>query len=152
MNRATVDVTTEIVINRPRQRVAQYAAVPDNAPHWYTNIKSIRWRTPRPLRVGSRIAFVAEFLGRTLNYTYEIVEHVPGEKLVMSASDAPFPMETTYAWKSAGEGRTSMTLRNRGSPSGFVRFLAPLIALAMRMANRKDLKLLKQVLERGGQL
>ncbi|MFN2637437.1 MAG: SRPBCC family protein [Gemmatimonadaceae bacterium] len=150
MHRAMVDVSTQIVINRPRQRVAQYTAIPDNAPHWYVNIKSVKWQTPRPLRVGSRIAFVAEFLGRTLSYTYEIVEHIPGEKLIMSASDGPFPMETTYLWKSAGDGRTEMTLRNRGAPSGFSRFLAPILAVVMRRTNNKDLKLLKQILERGG--
>jgi hypothetical protein len=41
-----------------------------------------------------------------------------------------------------------MTLRNRGEPAGFKRVLAPLMARAMRRANRKDLRLLTQILER----
>ena len=41
-----------------------------------------------------------------------------------------------------------MTLRNRGEPSGFFRIVAPLIAAAMRRANRKDLARLKTILER----
>lgn len=69
-----VDITTEIVIDRPRQVVAEYAANPDNAPAWYANIKEIDWKTPPPLRLGSQIAFVADFLGRHLAYTYEIIE------------------------------------------------------------------------------
>lgn len=140
---------TETVIARPRAEVASYAADVDNATSWYENIKRVDWETEPPLRVGSRVAFVAEFLGRRLAYTYEIRELVPGERLVMSTAHGPFPMETTYTWFDAGEGATRMTLRNRGEPEGFRRIGAPLMAVAMRRANRKDLARLKQILERG---
>jgi hypothetical protein len=142
-----VDVSTQILINRPRLEVAEYAANPDNAPNWYVNIKSIEWKTPPPLRVGARIAFVAHFLGRRLAYTYEIVESVPGDRLVMRTAEGPFPMETTYTWQTAAEGGTRMTLRNKGAPAGFSRLLAPFMAIAMRRANQKDLALLKRRLE-----
>ena len=144
----SVDIVTEIEIARPRGEVAAYAADIDNTTSWYENIKSVEWQTPRPLEVGSRIAFVAEFLGRRLAYTYEIRELVPGERLVMSTDEGPFPMETTYSWSDAGDGATRMTLRNRGEPAGFKKMAAPLMARAMRRANEKDLQRLKQVLER----
>jgi len=142
-----VDVLTEIVIARPRGDVAAFAADPDNATAWYQNITAVEWRTPPPLAVGSRIAFVAQFLGRPIEYTYEVREHVPGERFVMSTAEGPFPMETTYEWADAGEGATRMTLRNRGEPSGFSKVGAPLVSGAMRRANAKDLRRLKQVLE-----
>jgi uncharacterized protein YndB with AHSA1/START domain len=143
-----VDVLTEVEIARPRAEVAAYASDIDNTTEWYENIKAVDWETPRPLAVGSRIAFVARFLGRRLAYTYEIRELVPGERLVMSTAQGPFPMETTYGWKDAGEGATRMTLRNRGTPSGFKQIAAPLMARAMRRANEKDLRRLKAILER----
>ena len=143
-----VDVMTEIVIDRPRDRVAGYAGDPSNAPEWYVNIKSVEWKTPPPLAVGSRVAFVAQFLGRRLAYTYEFIEWVPGAKLVMRTAEGPFPMETTYTWESEGESKTRMTLRNRGEPKGFSRVVGPLMAAAMRRANRKDLARLKALLER----
>ena len=143
-----VDVETETEIACPRSDVAAYAGDPDNATSWYENIRTVEWETPRPLAVGSRIAFVAEFLGRTLSYTYEIKELAADERLVMSTAQGPFPMETTYTWEDANGGATRMKLRNRGEPSGFKRLAAPLLARAMRRANQRDLHRLKQILER----
>jgi hypothetical protein len=141
-----VDIVTELEIARPLAEVAAFAATPDNAPIWYENIKSVEWKTAPPLGIGSRVAFVAHFLGRRLAYTYEIIE-LDANKLVMRTAEGPFPMETTYTWQALGEASTRMTLRNRGEPSGFSKLLAPLMEGAMRRANRKDLERLKQLLE-----
>jgi uncharacterized protein YndB with AHSA1/START domain len=143
-----VDVQTEIVINLPRDQVAEYAIDPSHAPQWYANIESVEWETPAPLGVGSRLAFVARFLGRRLGYTYEIVDLVPGERLIMRTTQGPFPMETMYTFAEHGNVGTYMTLRNRGEPKGFSAISAPVMAAAMRRANRKDLATLKSLLER----
>jgi hypothetical protein len=143
-----VDVLTQIEISCPRAKAADYAANPDNAPAWYVNIKAVEWKSPKPLVVGSQIAFKAKFLGKELAYTYEIAELVPGEKLVMRTAQGPFPMETIYQWESISENATLMKLRNRGKPSGFSKIFAPFMQSAMRRANRKDLLALKQILEK----
>lgn len=142
-----VDVATEIEIARPRVEVAAYASDPDNATSWYRNIKRVEWVTPKPLQRGSKLDFVAHFLGRTIAYTYEVQEMTPGERFVMATSEGPFAMETTYTWADAEGGGTKMTLRNRGRPSGFGKVAAPLMATAMRRANNKDLERLKEILE-----
>jgi Polyketide cyclase / dehydrase and lipid transport len=142
-----VDVQTVIEIDRLRSLVAAYSADPDNATKWYQNIRAVEWKSSKPLVVGSRIAFVAQFLGRTLSYTYEVKEMVPEERFVQSTAEGPFPMETTYTWEDTAAGGTKMTLRNRGEPTGFSKFVAPLMAAAMRRANRKDLARLKAILE-----
>ena len=125
-----VDVRTQLEIARPRAEVAAFATDPDNATAWYENIKGVVWQSPRPLAVGTRLEFVAQFLGRRLTYTYEVAELVPGERFVMRTAQGPFPMETTYSWEDAGEGATRMTLRNRGEPAGFARLSAPMVAAA----------------------
>ena len=141
-----VDVQTSIEINCPRPVVAEFVANPDNATRWYVNIKLINWVTP-PAVVGSRIAFVAQFLGRRIAYTYEVREIVPDERFVMGTTRGPFPMETTYSWRDTDSGGTLLTLRNSGEPSGSGKMAAPMMAASMRRANQKDLERLKAILE-----
>ena len=142
-----VDVVTEVEIARPREEVAAFAADPNNATAWYKNIKAVEWETSPPVTVGSKLRFRAQFLGRTLEYTYEVREIDSGRRFVMATAQGPFPMETTYAWDDAAPGRTKMTLRNCGEPSGFAAVTAPVMTLAMRRANEADLRRLKALLE-----
>ncbi len=142
-----IDVRTEIDIGRPRGEVAAFAGDPLNAPRWYINIKNADWVDGAELVVGNKVAFTAYFLGRKLAYTYVICEHVVGTRLVMATSDGPFAMQTTYEWTDTADGGRHMTLRNAGEPSGFTRIAAPAMERAMRRANRKDLKRLKDMLE-----
>ena len=142
-----VDVVTEIEINRPREEVAAFAADPANATAWYKNIKSIEWETQSPAVVGSRVRFLARFLGKQLDYTYEVREIEPGRRFAMSTAQGPFPMETIHTWEDTPTGATRMTLRNRGEPSGFAKVSAPLMTRAIRRANQSDLRRLKKLLE-----
>lgn len=143
-----VNVQTELLIRRPRSEVAAYAANPDNAPQWYENIHSAQRLTTGPIDVGSKVAFTAKFLGRELKYTYEFVEYVPGEKLVMRTAQGPFPMQTTYTWAEVSDG-TRMTLGNTGNPSGFSQLAGLFMAPMIRRATCKDLQKLKSILEAG---
>lgn len=142
-----VDVLTETTIKAAIEKVATYACNPDNAPEWYVNIRSSEWRTEKPLKLGTQIAFKAKFLGKELAYVYEIAEYQPNKKLVMKTADGPFPMETTYIFEAVDKNTTKMTLRNKGVPSGFSKLFAPFMVSAMRKANQKDLNMIKSILE-----
>ena len=141
-----IDVTAEIVIARPRAEVAAYATDPDNATKWYAQIERVEWETDPPLGLGSRVSFVARFLGRRLAYTYEIVGLVPLELLRVQTDRGPFAMETTYRWADTATG-TRMSLRNRGGPSSLARLFDPIAARAVRRSTRKDLDRLRRILE-----
>lgn len=142
-----VDVTLMADIRRPRAEVAAFACDPENVPRWYRNIRTVEVLDDGPLRVGSRMRFVARFLGRTIDYTYEVTELVPGERLTMTTASGPFPMTTTYSFEDLPTGSTRMSLRNHGSPSGFGAVAAPVMARAMERAMTKDLRRLTALLE-----
>jgi hypothetical protein len=142
-----VSVLTQTKIARPRDEVAAFAADPDRAPLWCGRIVSVGWETPRPLGVGSRLVFETRLIGRTLSQIYEVTVHSPPHKLVMRARDGRFPSETTYTWHETIDGHTRMTLRNVGEPEGVIRMAGPLFETAMRRRCRKDLKVLRALLE-----
>jgi uncharacterized membrane protein len=144
------DVSSEITIERPPGVVSAYVCDPENAPIWHANIKSAAWKSEPLVRVGSRVAFTAEFLGKRLDYTYELVEFEPGKTLVMRSVEGPFPMATSYGFEETRDGHTKVTLRNHGEPSGVSKMMTPMIATAMRSANDKDLAKLKEILEGRG--
>jgi hypothetical protein len=137
-----VDVLTDIEIDRPRSEVADYVSNPDNATKWYENIKKVEWKSPKPLKVGSQVAFEADFMGQPFQYTYEITEYARGKSLVMNAASAPFPMKTSYRFSDTPSGGTKMELRNLAHD--------PAMADAIERENRKDLARLKSILERDG--
>ena len=144
-----VDVLTEITINAPVDQVSAFASDPMNAPSWYDNIESAKWKGDESLKIGAQIEFVAQFLGKQLRYTYEVTELEPGKRITMKTANGPFPMETTYSWTAVESEQTHMTLRNRGKPKGFSKVFAPMMASAMRRANNKDLRMLKDLMEKG---
>ena len=142
-----VDVITEINIKCPISKVSEFASNPDNVPKWYVNIHYVEWKTPKPLQLGSQIAFKAKFLGRELAYVYEVVEWIPGKTLVMKTANGPFPMETIYTWHPIDDSTTKMVLRNKGNPTGFSKMFTPFMSTMMRRANMKDLREIKAILE-----
>lgn len=148
MSHSDLMVINHILIERPIEEVAQYAAHPDSATQWYANIKEVTWQTLGELTVGSVISFRAKFLGKSLTYSYVVKEYIPGHRLVMTTEQGPFPMTTEYVWTATKKGHTKMTIKNSGNPTGFAWYARPLLRWSMNRANQKDLRLLKSILEK----
>lgn len=143
----TVDVEVHTTIDLPRRDVATYCCDPATVTTWNANIRAVQWDSDSPVAVGTRLHFTSGFLGRALEYTYEVVELVAAERLVMRSDRGAFLMETTYLWADDEHGGTWMTVRNRGEPTAFAGLPAPLVATAVRRATEKDLARLKSILE-----
>jgi len=144
----SVDVTVEREIARERPAVAGFVMDPANDTRWIKVLDSVRTLGDGPVGPGTRVERIASFLGRRIEYVNEIVELVPGERLVMRSVKAPFPMEVRYELDEAGDG-TRMRIRATGDASGFYRVAGPLLGAAVRRGIERDLDELKKVLEPG---
>jgi uncharacterized membrane protein len=141
------DVVAETVVERPRADVAAYVTDWRNDPSWIGALREVRLETEGPLGVGSRVARVASFLGRRIEYVNEVAEYEPDARLVMRSVKAPFPMTVTYEFEDGGSGGTRVRIRAQGDASGFYRLAGPLLDRAVARGIRGDLDRLKRVLE-----
>lgn len=141
-----IDVTVKTDIARPREAVAAYAMEAENDPTWIGGISSAKRLTPPPTGVGTRVERVASFRGKRIEYVMDVVDHVPGKRIVLKTVKGPFPMEVTYAFEDRERG-TRAFIRVAGDPGGFYRIAAPLIARGVKRNVGRDLKNLKKVLE-----
>jgi uncharacterized membrane protein len=148
-----IDVTAQVEVRRPRAEVAAYMTDPANDPAWIGGVREVRVETPPPLRAGSRVARVAAFLGRRVEYVNEVTELDPDRVLDMRSVKAPFPMRVTYSFEDAGAAPgdgAATVVRNRvqGDPGGFFALFGPLLAPLVRRSVQRDLERLRDVLER----
>jgi Polyketide cyclase / dehydrase and lipid transport len=144
-----IDITAEVHVRRPSADVAAYMTDPANDPEWIGGVREARLEGPPPLRAGSRVARVAGFLGRRVDYVNEVVA-LDDDHLDMRSVVAPFPMQITYSFAPAGDGATAVRNRVRGAPGGFFALFGPLLAPMVRRSVQKDLERLRDVLEADG--
>ncbi len=140
-----IDISAEVAIDRSRADVAAFAMDPLNDPAWIGGVVESKALSDRPFGRGTKVARVAKFMGRRMEYTTEAVEYEPGAGVTMQA-DSPFPMTIRYEFLER-DGGTLARIRVRGEGSGFYRLAAPLLAMAVRRNVSRDLESLKRLLE-----
>jgi hypothetical protein len=113
-----IGVSTVIDIARPGDEVAAYVSDADNAPSAAREYRAcgLADRQATGNRYPPRLC--GSLLGSDSLHTYEVIDFVPDERLVMATAEGPFPVETTYTWTGLPGHRTQMVLRHRGMPIG----------------------------------
>ncbi len=142
----TVDVIAEILINKPRAQVSDYAMDPHNDPSWISGINQVSILTDPPLAEGSRVQRIAAFMGRRIEYIMHIDRLQDHALLEMHSIKGPFPMKVTYAFEDDSNG-TIARIRVEGDAGGFYRLASPMISRAVQSNITQDLDRLKQLLE-----
>ena len=66
-----IDVTAEVHDARSRDDVAAYVVNPDNDAVWIGGVKPAGMQTEPPVDVGARVARVASFMGKRIEYPPE---------------------------------------------------------------------------------
>jgi uncharacterized protein YndB with AHSA1/START domain len=141
-----IDVTAESTIARQREEVAAFAMEAENDTRWIGGISSARRLAEGPTAVGTRVERVAHFLGRRVEYVMEVVELVPGERIVMRSIRSPFPMRVTYSFEDA-DAATVARVRVEGGAEGFYRIAGGLMAPVVKRSLQSDVKRLKELME-----
>jgi uncharacterized membrane protein len=141
----SIDVLAEVHVRRPRQQVAAYMSDPANDPEWIGGLREARLLGDPPLQQGARVARVASFMGRRVEYVNEITTLEPGSVLEMRSVKAPFPMHITYTFEDR-EGGTLVRNHVRGG-GGLLSMGSPLFAPLVKRNVQKDLERMRDALE-----
>lgn len=134
-----------IEIERPAAEVFEFIADFENNPRWQGGMRSCRWTSEGPLRVGSTYVQEASFLGRRIDTHFRVTEYEPGRSISIESTKSTFPIQVTRSVEPLGEQRCRVTAHVRGQPKGIVKLLS---GLAKEMI-AKDYQALKRVLEQG---
>ena len=140
-----IDITAEVTIDRKRDDVAWFAMEPENDPVWIGGVIEAKMVTEPPFGTGTKVARVAKFMGRRMEYTPEVIAYEPG-KLLEISTDVPFEMTIRYEFEDARDG-TLVRIRVRGEGTGFYRLATPLLARMVKRNVSSDLQTLKRLLE-----
>ena len=141
-------VEINIKINRPPQDVFAYISNFENNPKWQSGMKSARFTSEGPLRVGSTYAQEASFLGRRIETHFEVTEYEAGKRVRIASTSGSFPIQVLRE-VTASDGGAHVHAVIEGQAGGFFRIFAPLLNWMVARQIRADYANLKRILEGG---
>lgn len=141
-------IENTITINRPIEQVFAFIADYRNNVKWQTGVIAAGFTSPAPVGVGTTFKYDAEFMGSKLETTGELTAHDPPKKIAWKSTSGPFPMSGSTSFESAAGG-TLVTDTIEAEPGGFFKLAGPLLMKQMQGQTEKDMKKLKDILEKG---
>jgi uncharacterized protein YndB with AHSA1/START domain len=141
--------TMTVTIARPVEDVFAVLSDVGNVAKWSSNTIEETLLTPGPLRKGSRRrATIRGFAGRTMQNEAEMIEFEPNRRMVVEVLNAPVPARIVIEFTPV-EGGTRLDWTGILSPRGILAPTAPLMAAYYRRVFEKDLRNLRDVMNRG---
>jgi len=142
-----IDFTIETDIQRPVAEVFAYLTDPAKLATWQTNTVSAVAEDGAPVHVGTRLREVHRGPGgRQLSSLVEVSELVPDRLFALRTIEGPLPVDARISVEPS-EGGTRLRFNVRGEPSGPLRFLQPMMRMALKRQFREHCATLKRVLE-----
>jgi uncharacterized protein YndB with AHSA1/START domain len=135
-----------VVINRPMEEVFAYVVDPKNTAQWAGPVIEAEKTSEGPVGLGTTSKRVTQFLGRTMEATYEITEFEPNSYYTDKTTSGPVPIDGRISFDSV-KGGTKVTIEGEIKAAGFFKLAEPLLS---RMAERQiatDVQTLKDLLE-----
>ena len=144
-------VEEDVVIDRPPEDVFAFVTAPENDHLWSSTAVVREVESDRPIEVGTRIKAVDKFLGRRIESTLEVTEHEPNRRSAIKFVSGPIRAEGAYTFaRTNGSTRFGWVLEAPPGLGGVYlgRITDPLVTWMFRRRLRRDLRQLKEVLER----
>ncbi|HUB98430.1 MAG TPA: SRPBCC family protein [Solirubrobacterales bacterium] len=145
-----IDFTIETEIERPVAEVFAYVTDPDKLADWQTNTVSAEIEGGSPLGLGTRLREVHRGPGgKELASLVEVSEYEPERRFSLDVIEGALPVDARIGFEPTAAG-TRIAFNVKGQPRGPMRFLAPLLKVALKRQFSEHLANLKRVLEDGG--
>ena len=142
-----IDVTTSVEIARPVHEVFAFVADQTNAPHWQTELHSVRRLTDGPVGVGSEHEFVRTFAGRRFSSRNRFVAFEPGRFVRFEIPSGWITGTASYRTEASQSAGTVLTSRMEFRVRGALVLLEPVLSRLLAKDSRRDEQRLKSLLE-----
>jgi hypothetical protein len=141
-----MDVLVERVLPLPPDRVADYAMDWRHDAEWTQGIHSVELTAEADgggYGAGAEVTRTTYFLGRRIDYVFQVVAHEPPKRLALRSVAGPFPMRVTYRFDDHPDG-TLASIAVSSDMAGYFRLGAPVLRLLIRASVRRDLRALAE--------
>src|SRR5512143_1633994 len=135
-----------IVIERPVEHVFAYLSDSKNEAKWGSGVVDLRQSPEGPMRAGTQLTEVRNFLGARIESLSEITEYEPNKKIVRKGSNGKFAMEGSFRFEPMAQS-TKLIWTMQMEPGGVFKLAEPLVASALKRDSVGNLKTLKGLLE-----
>jgi uncharacterized membrane protein len=144
-------IVASFEVERSQEDVFAYLDDLSRHGEWQEAIQAVKVQTEGAVRVGTRATDTRRVPGgRTVDSTYEIVEHDPPRRAAFRGVDGPARVVGSVSVEAAGEGRSHVTVELDFEGHGLLGFvLAPIARSQARKQVPKDQQKLKELLEAG---
>jgi uncharacterized membrane protein len=138
----------EVIVDRPLDEVFAFVGDVRNRPRWDDSVESEELTSPEPITVGSTVRTRLRSMGKEYEYTWEIVEHQPPNRMRVESTAGPFPTTLVFQFDGA-DGGTRVNASVTGRPAGLMWLLQPMIARTTQKNLDRGYARLKRLLETG---
>ncbi len=135
-----------VEINRPAGEVFAYLTDLSNDPKWQKTIVEAEYTSEGPVDVGATGVHRAKFMGKTIEFGWEITVYEEANRVEWKFVSGPFTGVDGFTLESTPDG-TKMTHVAELQPHGLLRLLTPIMGSGFKREARSDLQKLKRILE-----
>lgn len=140
-------VEVSVDIDRPAPEVFDYLNEVSNGPKWLKSAVSCIWTTDPPVQLGSRYEQVAQFMGKEMCTSYDVVAYEVGRLITVKSSEgSSFPLTMTRQVDPIGDNKCRLVAIVEIESGQMTP--APMRAMMARNMKR-DYRSLKRLLEQG---